>query len=117
MKTTFKMQTSLRTIEKDDNLKNDEDLRKKEKLKNEDNLNEKTIFSFCLYPVSLGDTLTTAAVRPFFPLLRPFLKLIPSAILGPLAAILDLAGGVRVPPLPLGWYLWIDNWYYDKILS
>ena len=27
-----------------------------------------------------------------------------SAILGPLSAILDLAGGERVPPAPLGWY-------------
>ena len=65
-------------LKNEDNLKNDEDLRKEDNLikednlkknetpKNEDNLNEKTIFSFCLYPVSLGDALTIAAVRPFF---------------------------------------------------
>ena len=42
----------------EDDLENENYLRNEDALKNEDDL-------FCLYSVSLGDALTTAAIRPF----------------------------------------------------
>ena len=52
-------------LKKEDDLKNEEDLKNENDLKNEDDLKRKTILFFCLYSASLGDALTTLAVRPF----------------------------------------------------
>ena len=43
----------------------------------------------------------------------------PEPFRGPLVAILDFAGGERVPPLPLGWYFkiyfWMVNWLVHNL--
>ena len=55
-----------------DDLKNEDDLKIEDDLKNEDNLKSEedlkklTVLVFRLYPVSLGDALTSAAMRPYF---------------------------------------------------
>ena len=68
MKNTSKNEDNLQNegnLKNEDDLKNEDNLKYENDLKNEDNLKKKTLLLFCLYSVSLGDALTTAAMRPF----------------------------------------------------